>query len=96
MSNVAAPLVPLSGMLIKDLIMIEEGNEDCWKGKKGHLNIEKLLMIGNVIARIHYIQGVHYRFDVIQEIHSYFPTVPLIPVKERLELSKKLEPPEPH
>eukprot|EP01126_Amoeba_proteus_P053412 TRINITY_DN6508_c0_g1_i15.p1 TRINITY_DN6508_c0_g1~~TRINITY_DN6508_c0_g1_i15.p1 ORF type:complete len:484 (+),score=102.15 TRINITY_DN6508_c0_g1_i15:797-2248(+) len=94
MATVAAPLVPLSGMLVKDLIMIEEGNEDCWKGKKDHMNVEKLLMFGNVIARIQFSQQVFYRFNILEEIHAYFPTVQLIPVKERSEISRKIEPPD--
>eukprot|EP01126_Amoeba_proteus_P057418 TRINITY_DN7306_c0_g3_i1.p1 TRINITY_DN7306_c0_g3~~TRINITY_DN7306_c0_g3_i1.p1 ORF type:complete len:460 (-),score=110.67 TRINITY_DN7306_c0_g3_i1:305-1564(-) len=96
MGTVAAPLVPLSGMLVKDLIMIEEGNEDCWKGRKEHLNIEKLLMFGNVIARIQYSQKVSYKFEIMEDVHAYFTTVALVPVKERSEISRKIEPPEPH
>ena len=81
-------------MLIKDLIFIEEGNEDCWKSSKDHVNIEKMLMIGTVLARIQYIQKLPYPFAALEKIHLYLPNVTIIPVKERLEISKKLEPPE--
>jgi hypothetical protein len=83
------------GMLIKDLIFIEEGNADHWKDSKEQLNMEKMVMIGTVVARIQYIQNLPYPQETIKKIHQYFLTVHIIPVKERLEISKTLEPPEP-
>lgn len=80
-------------MLIKDLIFIEEGNEDHLLSDKTHINIEKMLMIGTVLARIQYIQKLPYPFPPQEKLHQYFPLATILPIKERLELSKKLEPP---
>eukprot|EP01126_Amoeba_proteus_P054566 TRINITY_DN6722_c0_g1_i3.p1 TRINITY_DN6722_c0_g1~~TRINITY_DN6722_c0_g1_i3.p1 ORF type:complete len:638 (-),score=158.90 TRINITY_DN6722_c0_g1_i3:343-2256(-) len=86
------PMVKSISVLVKDLTGIEEGNKNWWDTKKKEINVEKMLLLGNVISLIIECQNIPYCLDVQPSVQEYLNSLEFISESELERLSKLIEP----
>jgi len=93
----APPAVPSFSMILKDLTFIDEGNQTFIdpKATPKYLNLSKIIMTGQIIARIQYLQNTSYPFPPTRYIQKYFNSVKTLESEKRGDMSLVLEPREP-
>jgi len=86
------PAVPFLGMILKDLTFIEDGNVTYIDAKASpkFLNMDKVIMLAQIIARLQYVGNVHYQHTVNTRIQNYLNNVVLVQDREKVSLT--LEP----
>lgn len=82
---------PSLGLIVKDLIFIEDGNPQFRDEKKKVLNVEKLFMVSKIVARLREFQARYYELAWVEPIHSYLATAKIMTEDEMEAASKKLE-----
>lgn len=70
LSSKKLPLVPYLGVILKDVIFIEEGNQE--KLSDGLLNFDRIQLFGKLITEVKRYQKVAYDIPVINSIQDYF------------------------
>lgn len=85
------PCIPPPGLLVKDLIFIEDGNSHFRDEKKKVLNVEKLFMVSKIVARLRAIQSIYYQLAWVEQIQKYIASAKIMSEAEMEEASKKLE-----
>ena len=93
MQTRSPPLVPYIGLFLKDLVFIEDGNND---NTDGLINFQKRIMIAKVISDIRKFQRRLYKYQQVPELINhliYFPD--WLPDAESYDLSLRIEPRDP-
>jgi len=74
------PVVPYLGVILRDLLFIEEGNKN-YNGDPKDLviNFEKVHLIGEVLSQVRRQQEAMYPFDAIPALQNYFKSPVFMP-----------------
>jgi len=79
LAGAKAPLLPYLGVCLRDMLFVEEGNNNYIDKKEGILNFEKLQLMGSVILQVRQFQQERYLFQyetVVQDFLSKLNTLP--------------------
>ena len=76
---------------MKDLLFIEDGNEDWYDFKRGLLSWEKIKLLGKVLARIQLAQELPYTLQKINVIQDYLMNVQGVSQDQLEAMSKQAE-----
>jgi hypothetical protein len=87
-----APLILAPTILFRDLLFIEEGNEEFLDQSKNILNFEKIMLYGKVFDTVHHSQSTPYPFKHISVLKKYISHLFNLTEDEILKVSKTVEP----
>jgi son of sevenless len=89
--NVAPPLIPTPTLYMKDLLFIEDGNEDWYDKEKNLISWEKIKLLGKILARVQLAQEVPYKFHKVHVIHNFLTDLKTLTEDELDQLSRQRE-----
>lgn len=79
-------------MLLRDLTFIEDGNSFWHDEANKIVNIEKVVLLGKVIARLQFLQNVPYELGTLEPFTKFLQRTEIKNMKELQALSLQLEP----
>ncbi|PRP76499.1 hypothetical protein PROFUN_15151 [Planoprotostelium fungivorum] len=87
------PVVPYLGVILRDVLFIEEGNKNyVGDSKEGIFNFEKIQLLGEVLSNVRRQQEVGYGFETIPALQNYFKTLISFPEEVLYKQSLMCEP----
>jgi len=74
------PVVPYLGVILRDILFIEEGNKNFIGDPKDQVfNFEKIQLLGEVLTNVRRQQETGYAFDTIPALQNFFKTLVSLP-----------------
>lgn len=88
---VPPPLIPTPTLYMKDLLFIEDGNEDWYDKEKNLISWEKIKLLGKILTRIQLAQEVPYKYHKVHVIHNFLTDLTALSEDELDKLSRSRE-----
>lgn len=87
--STAPPLLPYIGLMLTDLVFIDEGNKSVIDGK---INFYKRQKMSAIIEELHIMQRIPYSFIPVPELQNKLSNMNVVSTEKLNDLSFKLEP----
>jgi len=88
--STAPPLIPFIGIMLSDLVKVEEGSKDT--KANGHINFAKRKQVAEQLQRLQLYQQQPYNLEVVPAIQNYFNNFQVMTEKNAYVQSLELEP----
>jgi len=85
-----SPFIPPQVVLSRDIALIEEGNATWLDKERGIVNIDKLVLFGNILLRLEKNRTTPFSLECIKFLEKYLKNLKILNENKLEELSKNL------